>query len=158
MVRSDGEDGQELTSEECVRAGMYWFGRSDFAAAHAWWQRALEIDPANTRAQECLRLLSKSSSTGLSIPPTGKPTVEPVPESHGHPLTGDLDFTSEPSSEEFGVLTAGDDGEPSTPMSAPSIEEQGPARRASGGRAARVRAGCVRIGAQRRPEDAHGPE
>lgn len=44
---------------------MYWFGRSDFVAAEAWWQRAIELEPDNRRALECLRLLEKTSSTGF---------------------------------------------------------------------------------------------
>ena len=120
MVRGDSEEGQELTSEECVRAGMYWFGRSDFAAADAWWQRALEIDPSNTRAQECLRLLSKSSTTGL----------EPAADNRSsdirydtRPVSDDLHFAPEPSSEDLAVLTPGDDGEPSAPMDASSLDD-----------------------------------
>ena len=121
MVRGDSEEGQELTSEECVRAGMYWFGRSDFAAADAWWQRALEIDPANTRAQECLRLLSKSSTTGLE--PTESRSSDIRYDASTRPVSDDLHFASEPSSEDLAVLTPGDDGEPSTPMSATSLDD-----------------------------------
>ena len=120
MGTGDSQDGQELTSEECVRAGMYWFGRSDFAAADAWWQRALEIDPYNTRAQECLRLLSKSSSTGL---PTSNDRLSPGPSRRREsepPMTHDLGFAPEYSSENVAVLVPGEDGEPSEPMSAMS--------------------------------------
>lgn len=45
---------------------MYWFGRSDFEAARAWWERAIELDPQNRRASECLRLLERTSSTGFT--------------------------------------------------------------------------------------------
>ena len=114
-----GGDNQDLTSEECVRAGMYWFGRSDFTAADAWWQRALEIDPSNTRAQECLRLLSKSSSTGLESGdlPHGTDDLNRISTDAGL-SSEDLDFESEPSSENMAILTAGEDGEPSVPMDA----------------------------------------
>lgn len=67
-MSDDGQHGSEQpepTADECVRAGMYWFGRSDFQAAQAWWERAVELDPRNTRAQECLRLLNKTSSIGF---------------------------------------------------------------------------------------------
>ncbi|MEL7370368.1 MAG: hypothetical protein AAFN74_15725 [Myxococcota bacterium] len=118
------EDGQELTSEECVRAGMYWFGRSDFAAADAWWQRALEIDPHNTRAQECLRLLRKSSATGFSALASGSVhTSDLIPDS---PADNDLLFAPEPSSEDMAVLVAGDDGEPSVPMDAAALVDELP--------------------------------
>src|SRR5689334_18144054 len=50
---------------------MYWFGKSDLAAAEAWWKRALYLDPKNTRAVECLRLLARS---------TGKPAPGPEPQ------------------------------------------------------------------------------
>ncbi len=53
------------SAAECIAAGMYWFGQSDFIAAGAWWQRALELEPNNPRAQECLRLLQRTSSTGF---------------------------------------------------------------------------------------------
>lgn len=53
-----------LTAAQCIDAGMYWFGQSDLDAANAWWRRALELEPDNVRAQECLRLLQKTSSTG----------------------------------------------------------------------------------------------
>lgn len=56
------------SADECIRAGMYWFGRSDFVAAEAWWQRAVELEPHNQRAHECLRLLQKTSSTGFKSP------------------------------------------------------------------------------------------
>ncbi len=106
----------EPTADECVRAGMYWFGRSDFQAAEAWWQRAIELNPANTRAQECLRLLNKTSSTGFkaddanpfeaaapaaAITPSGP--VVPVPAAAGPSAgwdavqhTGDLGLPPDP--------------------------------------------------------------
>ncbi|MCA9556350.1 MAG: hypothetical protein KC933_40370, partial [Myxococcales bacterium] len=69
-----------------MRAGMYWFGRSDFDAAEAWWQRAVEIDPRNSRAHECLRLLNKTSSTGFKTdavnpfaPSPSSPAAGPIP-------------------------------------------------------------------------------
>lgn len=65
-MTGDGQGGPELTPEECIRAGMYWFGRSDFEAARAWWERAVELDPQNRRALECLRLLERTSSTGFT--------------------------------------------------------------------------------------------
>lgn len=65
---------------------MYWFGRSDFDAAEAWWQRAVEIDPRNSRAHECLRLLNKTSSTGFKTdavnpfaPSPSSPAAGPIP-------------------------------------------------------------------------------
>lgn len=82
----------EPTADECVRAGMYWFGRSDFQAAQAWWDRAIEIDPHHNRAQECLRLLTKTSSTGFKgdavnpfeAPTTPGPAAQPsAPASPG---------------------------------------------------------------------------
>ena len=137
MYGGDNDDGQELTSEECVRAGMYWFGRSDFTAADAWWQRALELDPGNTRAHECLRLLSKTSQSPLSSPtpaPVSRPTSYPKAItddltdyssdlSADLPSSGSMDleyyrFGPESSSEDMAVLTAGEDGEPSAPMAA----------------------------------------
>ncbi|MEM7675063.1 MAG: hypothetical protein AAF449_03570 [Myxococcota bacterium] len=123
------EDGQELTSEECVRAGMYWFGRSDFTAADAWWQRALEIDPHNTRARECLRLLSKSSITGFSGLAPGPATNDlsigpPAAELHASSsIENDLVFAPESSSEDMAVLVAGEDGEPSAPIDTGLIDE-----------------------------------
>ncbi len=79
----DSSDGAqaEPTADECVRAGMYWFGRSDFQAAQAWWQRAIELDPQHTRAQECLRLLTKTSATGFkgdAVNPFEAPTAAPA--------------------------------------------------------------------------------
>lgn len=60
-----------LSADECVRAGMYWFGRSDLAAAEAWWRRALYLDPTHARAQECLRLLARATEGGVSAADTG---------------------------------------------------------------------------------------
>ena len=78
-----GGSRSEPTADECVRAGMYWFGRSDFAAAEAWWQRAIELDPRSSRAHECLRLLNKTSSTGFksdALNPFAAPSpAAPVP-------------------------------------------------------------------------------
>ena len=80
---ASGADHQP-TADECIRAGMYWFGRSDFEAARAWWERAVQLDPANSRAQECLRLLDKTASVGFKSevlavePPTSNP-MSPTP-------------------------------------------------------------------------------
>lgn len=60
-----GGSDRQPTADECIRAGMYWFGRSDFEAARAWWERAIQLDPANSRAQECLRLLDRTASVGF---------------------------------------------------------------------------------------------
>ncbi|MEL6189357.1 MAG: hypothetical protein AAFU79_32440, partial [Myxococcota bacterium] len=57
-------DDDYHSAAECIQAGMYWFSQSDFAAAEAWWRRALELEPDNARAASCLRLLQKTSSTG----------------------------------------------------------------------------------------------
>ena len=126
-MTGDNGEGPELTSEECVRAGMYWFGRSDFAAADAWWRRALEIDPDNTRAQECLRLLSHSSTTGLGagVPTSGSrvPIENDDEEDDGPIPLMRHDFRSESSAENMAVLTAGDDGEPSLPRKAAIIDD-----------------------------------
>ena len=54
----------DVTVEQCVEAGMYWFGRSDLEAARAWWERAVELEPDNQRARECLALLSHATPTG----------------------------------------------------------------------------------------------
>lgn len=75
----------ELSPEECIRAGMYWFGRNDFEAAESWWQKAIEIDPASTRARECLELLHRTSATGFKsatwasaeAPSSSSPFVNP---------------------------------------------------------------------------------
>lgn len=61
---ASGADHQP-TADECIRAGMYWFGRSDFEAARAWWERAVELEPGSSRAQECLRLLERTASVGF---------------------------------------------------------------------------------------------
>lgn len=61
MSRYDGDP----SADDCVRAGMYWFGRSDLEAARAWWDRAIDLDPKHTRARECLRLLDKTTRTGF---------------------------------------------------------------------------------------------
>ena len=63
-VEGDG-NGSFESAAECIAAGMYWFGQSDLAAADAWWRRALELEPENLKAQECLRLLNRTSSTGF---------------------------------------------------------------------------------------------
>jgi hypothetical protein len=55
---------EEYSVEECIEAGTYWFGRSDLEAAEAWWRRALEMDPGNAKALECLRLVKRSTKTG----------------------------------------------------------------------------------------------
>ncbi len=114
------EDAPELTAEECIRAGMYWFGRSDFAAADAWWQRALEIDPDNTRAKECLRLLSKSSPTGLDPVDMSDPEIARY-ATHDLDIQDEVGFGPESSSDNVAVLMAGDDDEPSGPMEAASV-------------------------------------
>ncbi len=86
----------ELGAEQCIRAGMYWFGRNDFASAESWWRKALELDPSNVRAHECLRLLSQSTTTGYKssswsvgdVPPDGaaSPFVnESAPEASESP-------------------------------------------------------------------------
>ena len=90
-------------------------------AADAWWRRALEIDPMNTRAKECLRLLSKSSSRGID--PSGDGLSMDIPRLDDGLNTGDIDFDSESSSENMAVLTAGEDGEPSVPRSAPVSDD-----------------------------------
>ncbi|NJK89847.1 MAG: winged helix-turn-helix domain-containing protein [Myxococcales bacterium] len=81
----DGVDnGDGLTLDECLRAGMYWFGRSDLQAAESWWTKALELAPGNVRAEECLRLLRQTSTTGFkssswaeSSGPTRSPFINP---------------------------------------------------------------------------------
>lgn len=93
----DSSDGSqaEPTADECVRAGMYWFGRSDFQAAQAWWQRAIELDPQHTRAQECLRLLTKTSATGFkgdAVNPFEAPTA-----ASAQPQASDPASTAAPS-------------------------------------------------------------
>jgi hypothetical protein len=90
----DGRPDSELSPEECIRAGMYWFGRNDFEAAQSWWNKALEVDPANTRARECLELLQQTSVTGFKSttwsrgrePSTSSPFVNPrAPEASRRP-------------------------------------------------------------------------
>lgn len=65
MAENSGQDGGYQTAADCISAGMYWFSQSDLAAAEAWWRRALELEPHHPRAQACLRLLQRTSSTGF---------------------------------------------------------------------------------------------
>lgn len=89
----DGRSENELSPEECIRAGMYWFGRNDFEAAESWWNKALEVDPGNTRARECLDLLRETTATGFRStswaqgrPPTPSPFVNrQAPEANRRP-------------------------------------------------------------------------
>lgn len=117
-----GQDPPEPTADECVRAGMYWFGRSDFQAAQAWWERAVELDPRNTRAQECLRLLNKTSSTGFKgdeVNPfeapnsTARPTTQTAaparPDESGFGR-GSSGFTPGPSGSGFSPAPSGSGG------------------------------------------------
>lgn len=62
---NDGGHQNDLSAEECIRAGMYWYGRSDLEAAESWWLKALEVEPENERAKECLELLQQTSATGF---------------------------------------------------------------------------------------------
>jgi len=72
----DGYAEDELTADECVRAGMYWFGRSDFEAAESWWNKALELEPGNHRARECLQLLHQTSATGFKSATWATPDLD----------------------------------------------------------------------------------
>ena len=54
--------GNDPNADDCIRAGLYWFSRRDLEAARAWWERALLLDPNNSKAQECLRLLQSFES------------------------------------------------------------------------------------------------
>ena len=90
----DGRPDSDLSPEECIRAGMYWFGRNDFEAAESWWNKALEVDPENARARECLELLRQTSVTGFKSttwafgrePTTSSPFVNPrAPEASRRP-------------------------------------------------------------------------
>lgn len=72
------ESDSSLSVDECVRAGMYWFGRGDFEAAKAWWDRALELDPRHARALECLKMLQKGQSRG-SLSGPSMPSPSPAP-------------------------------------------------------------------------------
>ncbi|MEQ8274442.1 MAG: hypothetical protein RMA76_45100 [Deltaproteobacteria bacterium] len=76
------------TADECIRAGMYWFGRSDFVAAEAWWQRAVELEPHNQRAHECLRLLQRASSTGFKGPASSSNPFEDPRAHRADPMAG----------------------------------------------------------------------
>jgi hypothetical protein len=93
-VTGEGQGGGgELSPEECIRAGMYWFGRSDFDAARAWWERAIEIDPQSRRALECLRLLERTATgTNLSadipspfVASSGKAQAAPISDPWTNP-------------------------------------------------------------------------
>lgn len=74
----DSGQPPELTADECIRAGMYWFGQGDLTAAEAWWERALYLEPSNMRAQECLRLLARTMGAAHASPPSGE-VLEPDP-------------------------------------------------------------------------------
>lgn len=103
-MSTDGPEGggpPELTAAECVRAGMYWFGRNDLAAAEAWWQRALYLDPANVRAQECLRLLAKSTGRPEEVPSKTPPPIMPSP-----PVAAPLRAPSVPSVSQVPIARA----------------------------------------------------
>jgi hypothetical protein len=78
------------TLEQCIKNGMYWFGRSDLEAARAWWDRGLELDPGNERIVQCLRLLEESTSTGYkgsswAAPSAPSPFGAPEPSSPASP-------------------------------------------------------------------------
>lgn len=118
------EHQSEPTAEECIRAGMYWFGRSDFVAAEAWWQRAVELEPGNPRAQECLRLLEKTSSTGFKEPhqqpfasptATRNPTIPPETpiSSPSSPSLDSLEIETDPGGMQAQSML--DDSEAPTP-------------------------------------------
>ena len=85
MTESEHEGGGYRTAADCVDAGMYWFRACDLGAAEAWWRRALELEPENQRALECLKLLSKTSSTGYkqdswaSMPAVNREAAAPLP-------------------------------------------------------------------------------
>lgn len=85
MTESEHEGGGYRTAADCVDAGMYWFRACDLGAAEAWWRRALELEPENQRALECLKLLSKTSSTGYkqdswaSMPAVNRGSGRPPP-------------------------------------------------------------------------------
>jgi hypothetical protein len=70
---------------------MYWFGRNDLAAAEAWWQRALYLDPANVRAQECLRLLAKSTGRAEEIPAKTPPPMPVAKPAQARPSPAELE-------------------------------------------------------------------
>ncbi|MCK6552225.1 hypothetical protein L6R52_40720, partial [Myxococcota bacterium] len=53
-------DGADLTADDCLRAGMYWFGEGDLAAAEAWWRQALALAPGHPEVEERLRVLART--------------------------------------------------------------------------------------------------
>ncbi|MGF1511946.1 MAG: hypothetical protein ACFB9M_20845 [Myxococcota bacterium] len=115
---------EDYSAEQCIEAGTYWFGRSDLEAAEAWWRRALEIEPGNAKALECLRLVLRTTRTGFkqnswstSQPRnespftnpkapelTSRPYLEPRPRNVDEPAVsgtsvdlGSLDLPDEPA-------------------------------------------------------------
>ncbi len=106
---TEGGEGGYQTAADCIAAGMYWFSQSDLAAAEAWWQRALEIEPSNPRALECLRLLQRTSSTGFKsdswarLPAVGsglrRAAEEATSDVFRDPLSGSAAAASSPDDE-----------------------------------------------------------
>lgn len=80
MMTADRDSSTSPTADECVQAGMYWFGACDYEAARAWWERAVELDPGHRRAAECLSLLEQTVG---SKPRDPAPSSSPSPGATG---------------------------------------------------------------------------
>lgn len=125
---------------------MYWFGRSDFEAARAWWERAVELDPANSRAQECLRLLDKTAGVGFKSevladePPPSTPRSPISPAGVARPEWSRRQASRNEASEENDAFEFAADAQrgeadavssqdlPVVPPKVPSPWDEGPAR------------------------------
>lgn len=82
-MSGDPYGGNDPSVDDCIRAGMYWFSRRDLEAARAWWERAVQLEPNNPKAAECMRLLEMFEGSSESATP-----VPPAPE----PASPDLDW------------------------------------------------------------------
>jgi hypothetical protein len=67
-VADEPYGGDDPTADDCIRAGLYWFSRRDVEAARAWWERAIFLEPNNSKAQECLRLLHSFERKMTDLP------------------------------------------------------------------------------------------
>lgn len=86
--------GEDPTADDCIRAGMYWFGQRDYEAASAWWARALELEPYNTRAKQCLTLLPGAEPDKVPWDASG-PFSAPLSEPDAGVDLGSIDIEPE---------------------------------------------------------------
>lgn len=72
-MSGDPYGGNDPSVDDCIRAGMYWFSRRDLEAARAWWERAVQLEPTNPKATECIHLLEMFEETSEPTPPAPPP-------------------------------------------------------------------------------------